>query len=298
MTMSPRPDRFDKPVKSTSKHIVLSHFQAEPLLATRQAGHRSAKVSLDLGLTAAEIAIEANGVRFPDDQLLTWEHLEAICDSKRGCFVIEGNSPRKIQFFSEATNQLYSLMPTDRAPTMLVSGVPMHRFKGTDPRADTLEKTKAIAPVTGCVLDTATGLGYTAIQAAQTAEHVITIELDPAALEVARLNPWSQALFENPKIAQVIGDSFEEAQKFEDNTFARIIHDPPTFSLAGDLYSSEFYRQLFRVLKPGGKLFHYIGDLESKSGRVVSKGAVRRLQKVGFKRVAPCPAAFGLVAYK
>jgi hypothetical protein len=281
-----------------TKHIVLSHWQAEQLLASYKTGHHSVKVSLDLNLATAEVTLEADGVRLPDSQLLTWNNLEAIRDSERGCFVIERDAPRKIQFFSEATNQLYSLMPTDRAPTMLVSGISMHRFKGTDPHADTLEKIKAVAPITGRVLDTATGLGYTAIQAAQTAEHVTTIELDPAALEVARLNPWSQALFDNPKITQVIGDSFEEVQTFEDDTFARIVHDPPMFSLAGDLYSSEFYRQLFRVLRPGGRLFHYIGDLESKSGRVVSKGAMRRLQEVGFKRVALCLAAFGLVAYK
>jgi predicted methyltransferase len=279
------------------KRIVLSRVQAGRLLAARQAGHSSAQVSLDLNLTTTEVTLEVDGVRLPDSQSLTWRNWEAIRDSKRGCFVIESNTPHKIQFFSEATNQLYSLMPTERAPTMLVSGISMHRFKGTDPHADTLEKIKAIAPITGCVLDTATGLGYTAIQAARTAEHVTTIELDPTALEVARLNPWSQLLFDNPKIAQVIGDSFEEIQKFEDNTFTSIIHDPPMFSLAGDLYSSEFYRQLFRVIKPGGRLFHYIGDLDSKSGRVVSQGAARRLQEAGFTRVMSRPAAFGLVAY-
>ena len=92
---------------------------------------------------------------------------------------------------------------------MLVSGIPMHRIKDTDPHADTLEKMRAVRPVVGQVLDTATGLGYTAIEAAKTAAHVTTIELDPAALEVCRRNPWSQALFDNPKITQVVGDSFE-----------------------------------------------------------------------------------------
>jgi predicted methyltransferase len=280
------------------RHIVLSHFQVESLLAARQAGRASARTSLDLELTTADVTLEDNGVRFPDGQSLTWQDLETIRASERGCFVIEKSIPRKIQFFSEQTNQLYSLMPTERVPTMLISGIPMHRIKNTDPHADTLEKIKTIAPITGYVLDTATGLGYTAIQAAQTAEHVTTIELDPAALEVARLNPWSRSLFDNPKITQTIGDSFEKVQEFKDNTIARVIHDPPMFTLAGDLYSGEFYRQLFRVLQPGGRLFHYIGDLESKSGRVVSKGAARRLQEAGFARVRPCPAAFGLVACK
>jgi len=152
--------------------------------------------------------------------------------------------------------------------------------------------------VVGRVLDTATGLGYTAIAAAQTAEYVVTIELDPAALEIARLNSWSRALFDNPKITQIVGDSFEEIGELGEATFSRVIHDPPAFNLAGDLYSGEFYRQLFRVLRPGGRLFHYIGDLESKSGRVVSKGVVRRLQEAGFSRVVRRPEAFALVAYK
>ena len=83
----------------------------------------------------------------------------------------------------------YSLMPTEGAPTLLVWGIPMHRIKGTNPQRDTLTKIQAIAPVAGRVLDTCTGLGYTAIEAARTAEQVVTIELDPTVLEVARLQP-------------------------------------------------------------------------------------------------------------
>lgn len=277
---------------------VLSYIQVQNILAARQAGEATAVVSLDLGLTTTEITIESQGVRFSNGQTLAWSGLETIEVSERGCFVIEGSTPSKIQFFSEEMNCLYSLMPTEGAPTMLISGIPMHRIKGTDPRRDTLEKIKAIAPVTGTVLDTATGLGYTAIEAAKTAERVITVEIEPSALEVARLNPWSQALFDNPRITQIVGDVFDEIEEFEDEAFTRIIHDPPAFNLAGDLYSGAFYRQLFRVLRRGGRLFHYIGDLESKSGRTVSKGAARRLQEAGFSRVVRRPKAFGLVAYK
>jgi predicted methyltransferase len=280
------------------EHIVLSYVQAENLLQAYPSGQDVASVSLDLGLTTSAVTMEVAGVRFPDGQSLTWEDVEAIADARRSCFVVQENDLYKIHVFSEATDRLYSLMPTPGAPTMLVSGVPMHRIKGIDPHSDTLAKIKAIAPVVGCVLDTATGLGYTAIEAARTAEEVVTVELDPAALEVARLNPWSQALFENPKITQIVGDSFEVIQQFEDGTFRRVIHDPPAFRLAGDLYSGEFYRQLFRVLHPRGRLFHYIGDLSSKSGRNVARGAVRRLQEAGFSRVVRRPEAFGLVAYR
>ena len=148
---------------------------------------------------------------------------------------------------------------------MLLSGLPMHRIKGTDPHQDTLNKVKTVRPLVGRVLDTATGLGYTAIEAARTAEQVTTIVLDPAVLTIARRNPWSRELFDNPKITQVIGDSFEQAPLFADNTFSVILHDPPMFHLAGDLYSGEFYRQLWRILKNTGRLFHYIGELESSS---------------------------------
>ncbi len=45
-------------------------------------------------------------------------------------------------------------------------------------------------------------------------------------------------------------------------------------------------------------MFHYIGDLESKSGRNVVRGVLSRLQQAGFARIVKHPEAFGVVAYK
>jgi predicted methyltransferase len=281
-----------------TQNVVLSYLQAQVMLNARRAGRSAVVVSLDLGLTTSEVILEPSGVRLPDGPALAWNDLEAINASERGCFTIEDGVPHKIQFFSEEANRLYSLMPTTEAPTMLISGIPMHRFKDIGPLRDTLLKIKTIAPVEGRVLDTATGLGYTAIQAAKTAEHVTTVEIEPVALKVARLNPWSSSLFEDPQITRVIGDVAEEIELFEDEAFARVVHDPPAFSLAGELYSGTFYRQLFRVLRRGGRLFHYIGNPKSTLGRTVSRGAMRRLQEAGFSRVVRRPEAFGLVAYK
>ena len=280
------------------KMILLSHFQAEKLLQGRKMGEDRATVSLDLGLTSSDVNIELEQICFPDGQALSWGQVESIQSSENSCFVVEQDGLNKVQYFSEETNRLYSLMPTSKAPTMLVSGIPMHRIKGTDPMQDTQEKIKAIKPVVGTVLDTATGLGYTAIRAAETADLVVTIELDPTALEVARRNPWSQGLFDNPKIMQIIGDSFERVAELEAERFNRIIHDPPAFSLAGDLYSGAFYQQLYRVLHPGGRLFHYIGDPKSKSGRNITVGVVARLQVAGFRTIKRAPGAFGVVGYK
>ncbi len=276
---------------------ILSHYQAAALLEARRAGHATAVTSLDLGLTTTEVTLAPDQLILPD-QVVPWRELEEIARHDTACFIVDNGHAQMIRGFSDLTGRVYGLMPTEAAPTMLISGLPMHRIKGTDPYRDTLAKIKAVAPITGRVLDTCTGLGYTAIEAAKTAEHVITIELDSTAQEMARCNPWSRSLFDNPKIEQIIGDTFEVIASFDDGDFHIILHDPPMLSLAGDLYSGEFYRDCWRVLRRNGKLFHYIGDPERKSGARTTKGVVRRLQEAGFAHVVPKPQAFGVVALK
>ena len=278
--------------------VILSYVQAAPLLKAKQQGIASVQISTDLGLSTVIVTLTSEGAAFPNGEHLDWHRIEKISKSEVNCFILEDNTVRPIQVFSEYTNRVCSLMPTKGAPSMLIAGFVMHRIKDVDPMQDTLRKIAAISPIVGRVLDTATGLGYTAIEAAKTASEVVTIELDPGAQEIARLNPWSQALFHSPKIHQIMGDAFEVVQTFEDDSFARIIHDPPTFSLAGELYSGAFYQQLFRVLKRGGRLFHYIGDPNSKASGGITKGALKRLQEAGFARVTRKPEAFGVVAYK
>jgi predicted methyltransferase len=278
--------------------MVLSHFQVGPILQARQDGESSVVTSTDLGLTKAEVTLCPAGVSFPGGETLNWKSLEGIAASENACFHVENGRAERIQRFSELTGRFYSLMPTTSAPTLLVSGIPMHRIKESDPHRDTLAKIRAIAPIRGRVLDTATGLGYTAIEAARTATAIITIELDPTVLEIARLNPWSQKLFDKATIQQIIGDSAEEINEFEDQSFSRIIHDPPTLSLAGELYSLTFYEQAYRALKRNGRMFHYAGSPDTKSGAGATKGVVRRLQAAGFRRVTRKPQAFGVVAYK
>ncbi|HEY5639255.1 MAG TPA: methyltransferase domain-containing protein [Dehalococcoidia bacterium] len=278
-----------------SEIIVLSHFQAHPLIEARERGLSVVPASLDLGRTETEAGLETDGVRF-GEVVVPWPLVEKIARSDTACFAIEDREARKIQTFSEETGRVYTLYPSAGAPTMLVSGVPMHRIKGIDPLEDTRRKLRTIAPVTGRVLDTATGLGYTAIEAAKTASSVLTVELDAAAREIARANPWSRELFENERIERRTGDSFEVVSGLADSSFDCIVHDPPMFSLAGELYSLAFYRELWRVLAPGGRLFHYVGDPESRSGAGVTRGVLRRLEEAGFRGVRRRPEAFGVSA--
>jgi len=276
--------------------IVLSHYQAVTLLESR--GMNSiVEISPDLGVTTVIVEL-SDQVAFPNGEKLAWEVIAEIAENENNCFVSVGGEVQRIQTYSDAFDRVYSLYPTESAPTMLISGIPMHRIKDTDPWRDTQAKLKAFGRVGGRVLDTATGLGYTAILAAKNAEKVTTVELDPAAQEIARQNPWSQDLFENPKIRQLIGDSSEVIEEFTNETFSGIIHDPPMFSMGGELYSLRFYQQAYRVLKPHGRMFHYIGNPESKSGGRITRGVVERLKKAGFSSVNSQPKAFGVLAKK
>lgn len=283
--------------------IVLSHNQVAPLLQARTTGAVSLSISIDLGLTRTQVALNPLGIDLANGEQIGWDVLAEIADDENGCFLLQDGSALRIQVYSEETARVYSLFPTGGAPTMLISGIPMHRIKDTDPHKDTLAKIRTLGQISGRVLDTCTGLGYTALEAARASGNtaqvdVTTVELDPAAHEIIRCNPWSARLFDTPNITPLIGDVAEVIEQFADAAFSCIIHDPPMFSLAGDLYSLAFYRQCWRVLQRAAKMFHYIGNPESKSGGTVTRGVVRRLQEAGFRRVLPKPEAFGVLALK
>ncbi|MCE7982325.1 MAG: methyltransferase domain-containing protein [Caldilinea sp. CFX5] len=278
--------------------LVLSYVQARQLVTAWQKGISEPTISLDLNLTQSTVRCYDKGVALTATTFLDWSQLATIAADENSCFLIKAGQAEKIQRFSEETNRYYSLYPTTSAPTLLISGIAMHRIKESNPHQDTLAKVNTIKPITGRVLDTTTGLGYTAIQAVKSADHLITVELDPAVLEVARCNPWSQALFTTPTIEQRIGDSDDVIRTFADNSFDRILHDPPMFNLAGHLYGADFYRELYRVLDKRGRLFHYIANPDSKSGATITRGVMRRLEEVGFQRVTRRPEAFGVIAFK
>lgn len=274
--------------------MIFSHFQTRPLL---EESASETLLSQDLGLSLSPVKKVAKGWQFRDGQVLTFDQICTINENENGCFLFADGEITKVEVFSSRTNRYYSLMPTLKAPTLLISGIPMHRIKDTTPVEDTIQKIKALGKPFGRILDTATGLGYTAIQAAQTAQEVVTIEFDPVVLSICRLNPWSQALFTNLKISKLIGDSFDLVQGLDDESFNGIIHDPPTFNLAGHLYSQSIYQAFFRILRSRGRLFHYIGNPESRTGATTNRGVVNRLRRAGFS-VTPKPKAFGVLAEK
>src|SRR3989344_4903975 len=212
--------------------------------------------------------IQKNGFVFAQNQKLEELQLKKVVKDGKSCYLIQNNSLIKIQLFSDETNRFYKLVPTKDAPTIEISGIRMHITKEMTPIGDTKRKIESVAPVKGMVLDTCMGLGYTAIMASKQADFVVTCEKDENVIEIARLNPWSRELFDNKKISILKTDVFEEIKAFKSEMFDCIMHDPPRLSLSVNLYSLEFYRQLFRVLKKNGKWYHYTGSPGIKFRRI------------------------------
>jgi predicted methyltransferase len=167
----------------------------------------------------------------------------------------------------------------------------MHRMKKFTPAGDAADKLRVLGRgLRGRVLDTCTGLGYTAIGASgsEAVDEVVTIELDVLMLHMQQANPWSAPLLSSSKISRYHGNTAELLATAPDDYFDSVCHDPPGLGMAGELYSLDFYRELHRVMREGGSLYHYIGDPDTRTSGRHFRGVVERLQIAGFKpRVVP-----------
>ena len=277
--------------------MIISSEQAQQLLESNKKGLKNIEVSLDLNLSKSKIIIENDFFIFPDNQKLEESQLKKPIKDDASCFLIKDDSLIKMQLFSEQTNKFYKLVPTKDAPTIEISGIRMHVTKEMTPMEDTKKKIESVMPIRGIVLDTCMGLGYTAILASKYADFIFTCEKDENVLEIAQLNPWTKELFGNKKINILNASIFNQIKVFKNNMFDAVIHDPPRLSLATELYSLEFYKQIFRVLKKDGKLYHYTGNPGSKFRKINLAGNVsKRLKQAGFKDIEK--AHYGLTAKK
>ncbi|HLZ61824.1 MAG TPA: spermine synthase, partial [Ktedonosporobacter sp.] len=120
--------------------VILSYIQAEQLLAAKRQGQTTLALSPDLGISTVTIQVSPEGVIFPTGEHLSWPAIEKINKATSNCFIVEDDSIRAIQFFSEDTNRMCSLLPTRRTPSMLIAGFTMHRIVDIDPMQDTLKK--------------------------------------------------------------------------------------------------------------------------------------------------------------
>ncbi|GIL98545.1 hypothetical protein Vretimale_3912, partial [Volvox reticuliferus] len=116
----------------------------------------------------------------------------------------------------------------------------MHISMGKLPSQDAEDKARLVKLRRGStVLDICCGLGYSAIACARLgARRVVTLELDPCVLEVARQNSQSAELFNSGGVIEILlGPAQETVTTLPDGAFSAVLHDPPRFSHAGELYS-------------------------------------------------------------
>ena len=253
----------------------------EALLAAARAGASTVDCSLDLERSTTRVEVDVagwvlDGHRFP--------YLELCKD--RTIYHWAGDNFQPVARFSSS---LVKLVPTEWGPpTFEIDGIKMLPTSRVSPYADAERKVGLIQPRGKVILDTCGGLGYFAAWCLRgAAAHVHSWEKNRDVLWLRSLNPWSP---DNPASGETTGgltlnqgDIAEQIALLPGESVDAILHDPPRFGTAGELYSQVFYDHLARVLKRKGKLFHYTGTPNKlTSGRDVPDEVATRLRRAGF----------------
>ena len=275
--------------------FLLSSWEIEAIL------RKESRLSFDLGVTYDEYEVVQKGSVICVENILCMPISilkKAARKVGRVYELVQRDNRYFLHHVAIRDRHFYQLVQPERGkPTTLeIDGIHMHRIKGMDPYTDAMLKVRALSVRKGMAAwDTCGGLGYTTIFLLRGGAQVLTTEKDPNVLKLARVNPWSREMWR----ADVRNaNAFYFVKKLADESFHRILHDPPRFSLAGELYSLEFYRELFRVLKPGGVLYHYTGSPGRKRGRDIQRGVIRRLLQAGFRYIRREPKTEGVLAVK
>ena len=190
----------------------------------------------------------------------------------KSCYLILEDTLERTQYFSG--NGIYKLIPTSFRPILQISGTSMHK----QAFVERIESEK----LQGKVLDSGTGLGYTAIAASETAKKVVTIEFDKMVCDIQKINPYSQKLFINEKIKLIQGDLTQAIRNFQEKEFDSIVLDGGTPKSSGHFFSLENYQQVFRILKNNSKLYHYVPNPHIHRGKDFAERIMRLLKKAGF----------------
>ncbi len=278
-----------------NEEYLLTSDEARALLQIDE--QTRVEISLDLGLSPTEVSIGAEGLLLPSGLRVPRGQLEEMARKRKRIFSLGPDGPEPVEIAGE---HYYKLTPTDGAPTLEIDGIQMHRTSKMEPFEDSRRKVEGTVGAGDSVLDTCGGLGYTAIWSVRLgASRVVSVEVCPEVRELRLVNPWSREFFlAAGQIEPVEADVLEYILSLEQESFDSIIHDPPRFSLAGELYGAGFYAELLRVLRPGGMLFHYTGAPYSRRGvRDFPSEVTRRLKETGF-RARREPQKLGVSARK
>ncbi|MBI3561751.1 MAG: SAM-dependent methyltransferase [Gammaproteobacteria bacterium] len=245
------------------------------LRAALYAHAATVECSFDLGRTTTTAEVNAEGWLWQGTlyPFLQTSHDRTIYYWVNGAF----------QPVSRFTTALIKLVPTPWGPpTFEIDGIKMLPTAQVSPYADAERKVGLIQPRGKVILDTCGGLGYFAAWCLQgRAKQIFSYEKNADVLWLRSLNPWSPP--QDPVLSLTHGDITEQIRSLAQGSVDAILHDPPRFGIAGELYSQVFYDQLARVLVYKGKLFHYTGSPNKlRGGRDLSNEVAKRLRKAGF----------------
>lgn len=270
---------------------LLTRPLAEALLAARDAGADTWTGSLDLGRSSGEARLDADAWE--------WRGLHYPWPGKLKDRTIHYWDGDEFAAVSRYSGALIKLVPTEwGAPTFEIDGIKMLPTAKASPMEDAQRKVALVQPRGKTVLDTCGGLGYFAACCLEAgATRIQSFEKNADVLWLRTLNPWSpdpEAPEFDGRLQLAHDDVTQAIAQMADASVDALLHDPPRFGIAGELYSQVFYEQLARVLRRGGRLFHYTGSPNTlTSGRNVPREVATRLGKAGFKAELALDGVFG-----
>ncbi|HWT16749.1 MAG TPA: MnmC family methyltransferase [Patescibacteria group bacterium] len=259
---------------------LLTRALAESLLAARDAQASTFTASFDLGRSNTTATFDAAGWCLRDQRYPWPDGLK-----ERTIYAFDGAAFVPLQRYADA---LIKLVPTEwGTPIFEIDGIKMLVSARIAPMEDARRKVALVQPSGKQILDTCGGLGYfAACCLAEGAARIHSFEKNRDVSWLRRHNPWSpdpDSVEAGGRLQLVQGDVAVAIADLPDQSFDAVLHDPPRFGIAGELYAQSFYDQLARVLRPQGRLFHYTGAPNRRtSGRDVPAEVTRRLAKSGF----------------
>ncbi|TAL95932.1 MAG: SAM-dependent methyltransferase [Rhodanobacter sp.] len=260
---------------------LLTRPVGDALLAAREAGADQWCGSLDLGCSGSTVALRSDRWMWRD---ASYAYPGKLKD--RTIYFLDKDAFAPVARYCGA---LIKLVPTAwGAPTFEIDGIKMLPTSKESPFEDARRKVALVEPRGKVVLDTCGGLGYfAACCLAADAACIHSFEKNADVLWLRTLNPWSPDPddgLSSGRLQLEHADVSQAILRIADASIDALLHDPPRFGIAGELYSQTFYDQLARVLRRGGRLFHYTGRPNRlTSGRDVPREVARRLEKAGFE---------------
>jgi predicted methyltransferase len=248
----------------------------EQLQKALRAGAAELTCSLDLDRTTTSVTLEESGWTWQGQR---YPYLQK-CKERTVYYLRDG----EFAPVSRYSSSLIKLVPTQWGPpTFEIDGIKMLVSEKISPYQDAQAKVALVEPRGKAVLDTCGGLGYFAVWCLEGgAAQIVSFEKNPDVIWLRSLNPWSPQVGGALSLTQ--GDVSEKIVELPDASVDAILHDPPRFGIAGELYSQAFYDQLARVLRRGGRMFHYTGTPNKlTTGRDVPNEVAARLKRSGLK---------------